>query len=67
MLQFQSSDRSRMELAARLLRLAGVNAEVKKVGGKYVWYVKAAADMLAAGRLETPSPRSSRRRAARAR
>ncbi len=32
LLQFASSDRGRVELAARLLRLAGVGAEVKKVG-----------------------------------
>jgi hypothetical protein len=31
-LQFRSTDRSRVELAACLLRLAGVTAEVKKVG-----------------------------------
>jgi hypothetical protein len=30
--QFHSSDRSRVELAARLLRLTGVGAEVRKVG-----------------------------------
>jgi hypothetical protein len=34
------------------LRRAGVGAEVKKVGGRDVWYVKAATDMLAAGREE---------------
>jgi hypothetical protein len=33
-LQFVSSDRSRAELAARLLRLAGVGAEVKKAGAE---------------------------------
>jgi hypothetical protein len=32
-LQFASTDRSRAELAARLLRLAGVTAEVEKEGG----------------------------------
>jgi hypothetical protein len=31
-LHFASTDRSRVELAARLLRLAGVSAELKKVG-----------------------------------
>ncbi len=31
-LEFQSTDRSRVELAARLLKLAGVGAEMKKVG-----------------------------------
>jgi hypothetical protein len=51
-LEFQSTDRSRVELAARLLKLAGVGAEVKKVGGRDVWYIKAATDMLAAGREE---------------
>jgi hypothetical protein len=52
-LQFQSTDRSHVELAAQLLKLAGVNAEVKKVGGeKVMWYVKASTDMLAAGREE---------------
>ncbi len=48
-LQFASTDRGRAELAARLLRLAGVGAEVKKEGGRDVWYVKAYTDMLAAG------------------
>jgi hypothetical protein len=52
-LRFQSADRYRAELAARLLRMAGVNnAEVKKVGGGGVWQVRAAADVLAAGRKE---------------
>ncbi len=51
-LDFQSTDRSRVELAARLLRLAGVNVEVKKVDGKDVWYIKASTDRLAAGREE---------------
>jgi len=51
-LQFQSSDRSRAELAARLLRLAGVNAELKKMGDRDVWYVEATTDKLAAGREE---------------
>ena len=43
-----------MELAALLLKLAGVDAEVKKeeVGGRDVWYVKATTDRLAAGREE---------------
>jgi hypothetical protein len=49
-LQFQSTDRSRVELAARLLRHAGVDAEVKKEGGNDVWYIYAYTDMLAAGR-----------------
>jgi hypothetical protein len=52
-LQFQSTDRSHVELAARLLRLAGVNAEVKKREGKRdVWYIVATTDKLAAGREE---------------
>jgi hypothetical protein len=51
-LQFASTDRGRAELAARLLRLAGVSAEVRKESGKDQWYVYAATDMLAAGRKE---------------
>jgi len=53
-LEFQSTDRSRAELAARLLRLAGVSAEVRKaeVGGRDVWRVRAYTDVLAAGREE---------------
>ncbi len=52
-LLFQSTDRSRAELAALLLKLAGVDAEVKKVGGKKdVWRVVATTDMIAAGREE---------------
>jgi hypothetical protein len=51
-LQFQSSDRSRVELAAHLLRLAGVSAEVKKVGGRDEWQVWATTGRLAAGREE---------------
>jgi hypothetical protein len=51
-LQFRSTDRSHVELAARLLRLAGVGAEVKKVGSSDIWYVEATTDMLAAGREE---------------
>jgi hypothetical protein len=51
-LQFHSTDRSRVELAARLLRLAGVVAEVKKAGGRDKWYVYAYTDKLAAGREE---------------
>jgi hypothetical protein len=48
-LQFQSTDRSRAELAARLLKLAGVTAEVKKVGDRDEWHVYAYTDVLAAG------------------
>jgi hypothetical protein len=51
-LQFASTDRSRVELAAILLRHAGVSAEVRKEGGRDVWYVHASTDMLAAGRKE---------------
>jgi hypothetical protein len=49
LLQFRSTDRSRVELAARLLRLAGVSAEVRKVGDRDVWQVWTTTDMLAAG------------------
>jgi hypothetical protein len=49
MLQFQSTDRSRVELAAHLLRLAGVGAEVRKVGNRNEWYVVVYTDKLAAG------------------
>jgi hypothetical protein len=52
LLQFASTDRGRAELAARLLRRAGVNAEVKKEGGRDEWYVEATTDRLAAGRKE---------------
>jgi hypothetical protein len=53
-LQFSSTDRSRVEFAARLLRLAGVGAELKKKedGERDVWRVIATTDMLAAGREE---------------
>jgi len=50
-LQFISTDRGRAELAARLLRLAGVNAEVR-MAGSGAWYVAAYTDELAAGRRE---------------
>ncbi len=52
LLQFRSSDRSRVELAAHLLRLAGVATEVRKEGGRDEWYINAYTDMLAAGREE---------------
>ncbi len=48
-LQFQSTDRSRAELAARLLKLAGVSAEVKRKSYEDVQYVYASTDVLAAG------------------
>jgi hypothetical protein len=51
-LQFASTDRGRVELAARPLRLAGVVAEVEKEGGRDVWYVRVTTDKLAAGREE---------------
>ena len=52
LLEFQSTDRGRVELATRLLRLMGINAEVKKVGDKDMWYVIATTNRLAAGREE---------------
>jgi tetratricopeptide (TPR) repeat protein len=51
-LYFESTDRSRAELAARLLRLAGVSAEVKRKGDENIWRVRATTDMLAAGRKD---------------
>jgi len=51
-LYFESTDRSRAELAARLLKLASVGAEVKKVGDRDVWRVEATTNRLAAGREE---------------
>ncbi len=51
-LEFRSTDRGRAELAARPLRLAGVDAEVKKEDVGDEWYVRATTDMLAAGREE---------------
>jgi hypothetical protein len=51
-LRLYSSDRSRVELAARLLRLVGVDVRVQKVGGRDVWYIYAYTDVLAAGREE---------------
>jgi hypothetical protein len=51
-LRFASTDRSRVELAARLLRLAGVSAEVRREGDRNEWRVGATTDMLAAGREE---------------
>ncbi len=46
-LQFRSTDRSRVEFAARLLRLAGVGAEVRRVGDE--WQVVVYTGKLAAG------------------
>jgi hypothetical protein len=51
-LQFRSTDRGRGELAARLLRLTGVNAEVKSKGNGDGWYVRASTVVLAAAREE---------------
>jgi hypothetical protein len=51
-LRFYSTDRSRAELAARLLKLVGVNAEVREAGVEGVWRVRAGTDRLAAGRKE---------------
>jgi hypothetical protein len=51
-LQFVSADRNSVELAAQLLKLAGVNAKVKKVSNRDVWYVRAYTRKLAAGRRE---------------
>jgi hypothetical protein len=51
-LQFASTDRGRVELAARPLRLAGVVAEVEKEGGRDVWRIDVTTDRLAAGRKE---------------
>ena len=51
-LRFYSTDRSRVELAARLLKLVGVKAEVREVGVEGGWRVIAGTDRLAAGRKE---------------
>jgi hypothetical protein len=52
MLEFASTDQSRVELAARLLKLAGIGAEVKKKGSMDIWRVVATTHKLAAGREE---------------
>ncbi len=52
MLQFHSMDRSHAELAALLLRFAGVTAKVRGEGGGGDWHVKATTGRLAAGREE---------------
>jgi hypothetical protein len=52
-LVFHSTDRSRVELAVYLLKLAGVGAEVKEVGN--LKYLIATTNMLAAGREELRS------------
>ena len=51
-LRFYSTDWSRVELAARLLKLVGVNAEVREAGVEGGWRVRAGTDRLAAGRKE---------------
>jgi hypothetical protein len=51
-LQFVSTDRGRVELAERLLKLAGVSAKMKKVGEGGEWHVWATTNKLAAGRKE---------------
>jgi len=51
-LKFASTDRGRAELAADFLRLMGIDAEVRRMGGRGVWYVLATTDRIAAGRSE---------------
>jgi hypothetical protein len=51
-LQFRLTDRGRGELVARLLKLTGVNAEVKSKGDGDGWYVRASTVVLAAAREE---------------
>jgi hypothetical protein len=51
-LQFASTDRNRVELAAWLLKLAGVDAEVKKESSRDVWRIDVTTNRLAAGRKE---------------
>jgi hypothetical protein len=48
-LRFKSMDRSRAELAARLLKMVNIGTEVKKADGEGKWYVWATTDKLAAG------------------
>ncbi len=48
-LKFASPDRGRAELAARLLRLAGVTSEARREGYRDIWYVEATTNRLAAG------------------
>jgi hypothetical protein len=48
-LEFKSTDRSRVELAAILLRHAGIGAEVKEVGDGGMWRVRVTTDRLASG------------------
>ncbi|MEM4651889.1 MAG: PaRep2b protein, partial [Pyrobaculum sp.] len=51
-LKFQSKNRSRVELAARLLRLAGVDAELERDSSRDVWRVYAYTDVLASASEE---------------
>ncbi len=51
-LQFRSTDRSRVELAARLLRIAGVDAELERDSSRDVWRVYAYTDVLASASEE---------------
>ena len=51
-LDFGSSDRNRVELASLLLKLAGVGAEMKKMGDGGMWRVRVTTNKLAAGREE---------------
>ncbi len=51
-LQFRSTYRGRGELAAQLLKVTGVNAEVKSRGDGDGWYVRASTVVLAAAREE---------------
>jgi hypothetical protein len=63
LLQFQSTDRSRAELAARLLKLAGVGAEVKKEAAETCGASEPLPTCLRQGawNLEMPSPKSLER------
>jgi hypothetical protein len=67
LLQFHSTDRSRVELAAPAIEASWCQCtELKKVGGsRDTWYVRATPTCLRLGArsLEMPSPRSSRQRA----
>jgi hypothetical protein len=51
-LKFASTDRGRAEFAADFLRLMDIDAEVRRMGGRGVWYVLATTDRIAAARRE---------------
>jgi hypothetical protein len=51
-LKFASTDRERAELAANFLRLMSIDAEVRRMGSRGVWYVLATTDRIAAAREE---------------